>query len=207
MRSVPNSKECTAAPQDHNGPIEHSIRRRSAHGHHVFRQRPVLYLVDAATRFSEAHFLPNVSTDSVWESIILCCPSVYTGLSNCFRIDERAQYRQKFADLWSLHDIQIKKSGIQSHNSLGVGEMYHIPLQNTYRKLKLVHPSLQRQVLLAAAVKAMNDILGPKRTVPSALIFREFPFLRSIDGPNILHPSPAAIGASIHGAAFSRSKC
>jgi len=153
--------------------------------------RPVLHIVDAATRFSAARFLTKVSTESVWEAIIMCWSSVYTGLPHCIRVDEGTQFRKIFAELSALHDVEIKKSGIQSHNSLGVGERYHKPLRDTYRKLKLDHPSMQRQVLLAVAVKAMNDTLGPEGVVPSALVFGEFPSLRTFEGPVIPRPSLA----------------
>lgn len=48
---------------------------------------------------------------------------------------------------------------------------------------------MQRQLLLASAVKAMNDTLGPEGLVPSALVFGEFPSLRSFEGPIIPRPS------------------
>ena len=51
-------------------------------------------------------------------------------------VDEGAQFRDKFAELAKLHDFKVEKSGIQSHNSLGIGERYHKPLRNTYRMLK-----------------------------------------------------------------------
>ena len=54
--------------------------------------------------------------------------------------------------------------------------------------LKIDFPLVQRQVFLAIAVKAMNDTLGPEGTVPSALIFGEFPSLFSFT--SILVPRP-----------------
>ena len=62
------------------------------------------------------------------------------------------------------------------------------PLRDTCCKLKLDHPLLQRQVLIALAVKAMNDTLGPKGIDPSSLVFGEFPNLRSLVGPDIARP-------------------
>ena len=38
--------------------------------------KPVLHIVDEATQFSSARFLPIISTDAVWDSIVLCCSSV-----------------------------------------------------------------------------------------------------------------------------------
>ena len=145
--------------------------------------RPVLHLFDAATRFSAARFPPKISTESVWETIIMCWYSVYTGLPHCIRVDDGSQFRKIFAELASLHQVEIKKSGTESHNSLGICERYHKPLRGTYRKLKLDHPSVQPQVLLALSLKARNDTLGPEGIVTSSLVFGESPSLRSFNGP------------------------
>ena len=50
---------------------------------------------------------------------------------------------------------------------------------------------MERQLLLAFSVKAMNDTLGPEGVVPSALVFGEFLSLRSVSGPLIPHPTLA----------------
>ena len=121
--------------------------------------RPVLHIVDKSTRFSAARFLTKMTTDAVWEAIVLCWSSIYTGLPESGMVDEGAQFRNVFAKLTALHDIKMEKSGIQSHNSLGVGERYQKPFRDTYLKLKLDHPSMQRQIILALATKAMNDTL------------------------------------------------
>ena len=51
--------------------------------------RPVLHIVDEATRFSAARFLPKTTTDAVWEAIIMCWSSVYTGLPHYIMVDAR----------------------------------------------------------------------------------------------------------------------
>lgn len=122
-----------------------------------FDGRPILHVVYPATRFSRARFLPKVSTESFWDDALMCWASVYTGIPNCLCVDEDSQFRNIFEEICSVHHVKIKISGIQSHNRLGVGELYHKPLRGTYRKLKLDHPSTQHLVLLAEAVKAMND--------------------------------------------------
>ena len=191
---------CEPCQRIHNAPV----RFRVSMGHENVRfnarayidimyldGKPVLHIVDEATRFSAAKFLTKVSTDSVWEAMIMCWSSVYTGLPHNIMVDEGSQYRKIFAELSALHDVNLEKSGVQSHHSLGVGERYHKPLRDTYRKLKLDYPSMQRQVLLALAVKAMNDTLGPEGVVPSSLVFGEYPSLRSFVGPVLPRPSLA----------------
>ena len=53
-------------------------------------------------------------------------------------------------------------SGIEAHYSLGIGEGYHLPLCNTFCKLKLQYYKVQDSALLAMLVKFMNDTLGPE---------------------------------------------
>ena len=50
---------------------------------------------------------------------------------------------------------------------------------------------MQKQILLALVIKAMNDTLGPEAIIPSALVFRDIPSLRSITGPVIPRPTLA----------------
>lgn len=98
-------------------------------------------------------------------------------------VDEGARFRKVFAELTALHDNKLEKSGVQSHNSLTFGERYHKPLRPTYLELKLDHPSMQRQLLLALAIKTRNDTIGLEVHVPSSLAFGEFPSLRTFEAP------------------------
>lgn len=50
----------------------------------------VLHIVDEATRFSAAPFLPNVSTNAIWEALLHCWGTVYTVLPNRILVDQEA---------------------------------------------------------------------------------------------------------------------
>ena len=56
-------------------------------------------------------------------------------------------------------------------------------------------------MLLSIAVKAMNNTLGPDGIVPSALVFGEFPSLRSFEVPRI---PKATLADRAHIANFAR---
>ncbi len=43
----------------------------------------------------------------------MCWCSIYTGLSNSFRVDEGMQFQKIFAELSAMHDIQVKQRGMQ----------------------------------------------------------------------------------------------
>ena len=115
--------------------------------------------------------------------------SVYTGLPDYILVHKGSQFRKTFAELAKMHDLNLQKTPVESHNSLGTRERYHKPLRDTYRNLKIGYPKMQCQLLLALSVRAMNDILEPERTVPSALVFCEFPSLRSASGPVLPRPT------------------
>ena len=73
-----------------------------------------------------------MSTDSIWESIVLYRPIAYTGLSDNIMLDEGSKFRKIFAELAALHDVNIEESGVEAHRSLGMGERCHKPLRDTY---------------------------------------------------------------------------
>ncbi len=74
---------------------------------------------------------------------------------------QSSKFRKLFAELFAMHGIEVKQSGVQAHNSFRIGKPYQEMLRDTYRKLKIDHPSMQRQLLLAIKVKGMNDTIGP----------------------------------------------
>ena len=104
---------------------------------------------------------------------------------------EGSQFRKLFAELAIIHGVGVEKTGVESHNSLGIVERNHKYLRDTYLKLKIDYPNMQRQMLLALATKAINDTLGPEGIVPSSLVFGEFPILRSLYGPIFTRPTLA----------------
>ena len=155
---------------------------------------PILHVIDEATRFSAARFLTKsegtkVSTLNIWQALIECWAAVYTGMPNVITTDSGSQFRDTFIDICALHDVKVQTTGVESHNSLGIGERYHAPLRNTYRKLKIENGNMQPTLLLQMSVKAMNDTLGPDGIVPSALVFGEFPSLRTFEGPRENRPT------------------
>jgi len=68
--------------------------------------------------------------------------------------------------LCALNNIEAKTTGTEAHSSLGLGERYHDPLRNTFRKMKVSYPDTPDDYLLFVAVKAMNDTLGPSDNTP-----------------------------------------
>lgn len=98
--------------------------------------------MDEAIRFSAARFFPKISSDAVWDAIVIFWTSEYTGVPQNMRVDEGSLLRKIFGGLATIQDVYIEKSGAESHESLGIGERYQKPLRDTYGRLKLDHPSI-----------------------------------------------------------------
>lgn len=144
---------------------------------------PVLHIVDDATKFNVARFLPDVSTDTIWATIIECWAAMYIGLPNRILTDQGSQFGDRFVGLARLANVEVNRTGIEAHASLGLAERYREPLRSTFRKIEVSWPGVDKGLALAFAVKAMNDTLGPEGLVPSALVFGEFPQINTRSEP------------------------
>ena len=107
------------------------------------------------------------------------------GLQNTLVFDDDSQFRDTFVEICEIHDVGWKRYGTQHHSALEIRERYHEPIRRTFRKLRIDHPKLNKDFLLSLAVEACNDTLGPEGVEPSALVFGEFPSLRSFLGPKV----------------------
>ena len=101
---------------------------------------------------------------------------VYTlAFQNSLCVDHGSQLKDSFVNIGRASGVEVNRPGIESHNALGIGERYHHPLRNTFRKLDMIYPNVSDTTLLALSVKALNETLGPEGIVPSALVFGKNP--------------------------------
>jgi len=98
----------------------------------------VLHMVDDETKFSAAAILHRTNAGYIWDTFLKCWAAVYTGLPNRILVDQGTQLgkSQEFINIVGLHNVEFEGTGIEAHSSLGIGERYHQPLRNTYRKLQ-----------------------------------------------------------------------
>ena len=73
--------------------------------------------------------------------------------------------------------IELRFSGFEAHNSLGIGERLHAPLRRIYRKIIFEFPQIDRIIALKLSTKAMNDTNGDNGLVPSLVVFGIIPQL------------------------------
>lgn len=101
--------------------------------------------------------------------------SMYNGLPNRIIVHQGSNVGPSFVDIANLSFMDVEHTGIQSHNSLGIGKRYHQPLRETNRKILFKHPKANHSLALAVSVKEMNDTLGRQGNVTSDLVFGELP--------------------------------
>jgi hypothetical protein len=183
------SKSCHACQVYSSKPIHFQIRDPAAivFNHEIqldlmyLHGKPVLHIVDVATTFSAANFLPAQDVSSVWNTFLTGWATLYIGFPECILADQGSVF---MATHWKtaceLSNIHLRHTGTESHNSLGSGERFHSPLRRIYEKISLEFPTIPEHVRLALSVKAMNDICGPEGLVPSLLVFGVLPRLSGI---------------------------
>ncbi len=94
------------------------------------------------------------------------------GYPNKIRADQGSAFTSpKWQKLTEATGIILQMSGVESDNSIGIGERYHAPLRRIYNKI--VH--VERRVDRTVARKAMNDTMGPNVLVPYLLGFGMVP--------------------------------
>lgn len=133
---------------------------------------PVLHVVDTHTGYQNVALPKSMSAEHVWEAFLETWVTVYVGYPNRIRTDQGSVFTSKYWDsITALHGIDLQLSGVESHNSIGIGERYHAPLRRIFRVIHSQYPKLDPELALRLAVKAANDTLGPEGHVPSKLVY------------------------------------
>ena len=132
----------------------------------------VLHVVDRDTLLSAAAFLRDtVSSKSVWEAFLRCWVTVYAGYPEQLHLDQGTNFQShEWKQMMRDAGIAPLDSGVESHNSLGVGERYHAMLRHIFRLIRGAHPSISDELTLALAVWSMNQTAGPGGISPQALV-------------------------------------
>jgi transposase InsO family protein len=116
------------------------------------------------------------SSDGIWDALIDIWCSIHTGYPDRLRIDSGSAFTSvKRKTLTESRGITLRISGVEAHNSLGIGERYHGSLRRLYQKIEHEFPHVGPALLLRIAVKAINDTMGTNGLVPPLLVFDVVP--------------------------------
>lgn len=137
----------------------------------------ILHVVDTATRFSATTFLDrngrnySQSVKGAWTASIECWSSLCTGFPNRLRTDAGSIFTtRRWQNLTESAGISVRVSGVEAHNSLGIGGKLHDPLRQIYRKIKYDFPGISKDIMLRLATKCKNNTMGENGFIPSLLV-------------------------------------
>ena len=133
--------------------------------------KPVLHILDACTNFSAARFLPAEDTATVWNTLLKAWAHLYVGFLESLLVDQGSVFLSDECEgACQSSQIELRTTGVRSHNSFGAGETYHFLLRRIFNEAKMDHPELTKELVLSLSEKAMNDTAGPDSLVPTLLV-------------------------------------
>lgn len=80
--------------------------------------KPVLHIVDEVTHFSAAQFRSDVSTKTIWATILKFWAPIYTGLPNRMLVNQGSAFRPLFIIIGAVSNVQVNRTWIEAHSSL-----------------------------------------------------------------------------------------
>lgn len=100
-------------------------------------RRPILHVVDEATHYSSALFLPNASAKEIWRALRRCWIEIYLGPPDFLRIDQGSSFTSaEFQGAAASQSISILEAPVESPSTMSHVERYHQPLRTAYEKLR-----------------------------------------------------------------------
>lgn len=100
----------------------------------TLERKPVLHIVDEATRYQAARWLPSVSSASIWRALRLAWIDTYLGPPNVIGTDaSNALTLDAFRIDANLFHVDTKDVPVEAANTMNVVERYHEPLRRAYR--------------------------------------------------------------------------
>jgi hypothetical protein len=99
--------------------------------------KPVLHVVDQATRFQAARWLPDISAKTTWRAICLCWIDVYEGPPDLVIHDAGKNFTaSEFQQNAKAQGIRTKCVPVEAPQSIGLIKRYHEPLHRAYVAVK-----------------------------------------------------------------------
>ncbi|EEA24070.1 conserved hypothetical protein [Talaromyces marneffei ATCC 18224] len=146
--------------------------------------KPVLHIVDEATRFNAACWLISISARATWDALRMLWIDTYLGPPDFIVTDAGKNFVSKeFTHLASSLGTITVSVPVEAHWSIGAVERYHAVLRRSYEIISDEAPELTPEMALQMAVKAVNDTAGPDGYVPTLLVFGAYPRMTDYSPP------------------------
>lgn len=149
--------------------------------------RPVLHLVDQSTRFQAGRWLKEISTKHVWDQLRSCWIDTYLDPPDFITADAGRQFiAREFKQYATNIGITVKNVPVEAHHSIGQVERYHEPFRRIYTIIITEIPSIDLELALQMAFKAINDSVGSNGLVPTLFVFGAYPRMMEMDAPSLI---------------------
>lgn len=181
-----NEKSCVACQEYAQRPrrFKFTLRVDVDFNHNVYIDifyidgKPVLHMVNEATRFQAAKWLTNVSAGSLWKALRKCWIDFYLGSPDVITHDADKNFMGRaFAGKADMLHIAAKSVPVESAKSMSIVERYHSPLRRAFFVIKKKASNPDHYYALQLAVKEINDSIGSDGLVPTLLVFGALPRL------------------------------
>jgi hypothetical protein len=141
-------------------------------------QKPILHVVDEATSFQSARWLPSMSAESLWRAQRMSWIYVYLGPPDVIAHDAGNNFMgAAFLAKADMMHIPNKSIPVESSNSKTIVDRYHSPIRRAFNIIRKEAPDLDPDAALQMTVKAINDSVGPDGLLPTLLMFGARPRL------------------------------
>lgn len=142
------------------------------------RARPVLHVIDEATRYQAGRFLADMSAKTAWETLRQCWIDCYLGPPERIVHDAGLNFAsEEFRANATSMSISTKMAPVEAHWSVGLIEKAHASLRRCFEVISadLAEDLPPKEALLSMSFKAVNDSTGPGGLIPTFLVYGAFP--------------------------------
>ncbi len=148
--------------------------------------KPVLHIVDEATRFQAGRWLKDISARHVWDQLRASWIDTYLGSPDLITADAGKQFvAREFKQYAGNMGITVKTAPVEAHHSIGMVERYHGPLRRVYAIITAEISGIDPEIALQMAFKALNDSVGPDGLVLILLVFGAYPRMIEMDASSL----------------------
>lgn len=141
-------------------------------------RKPVFLFVGESKNYQAAKWLVKVSPESLWRELLLCWILTYLGPPDIIQRDTGKNFIAKAlksnADLIRVEKKAISVDSSKLHESRRALSRTHTQINQDNPKRS---PKIDTEAALQSAVKEVNDSVGPRRFVPTLLVYDVLPIL------------------------------
>ena len=142
-----------------------------------WKQKHILYMIDMATRYTRAQFIPNRNKETIVTKIIELWVSLF-GAPIMFYADGGGEFaNSELTELGNQYGVIIKHTAAYSPWANGLNERNHATVDLMLQKMLLDDSSMSEDMALQYVVSVRNNFMFINGFTPSQLVFGQNPRL------------------------------